>query len=261
MNEPENPSSASQPAANPQEAEIARSRTSPFRIIFSLLTVGVLVALTWYLLQQQAYRRQATSESVLVENKVIAIKDTSRKKILTVTVPPQLDAEVLPAVFESIAGLAWINSLSVMGPNVTDELALHLGNLSSLRSLKIANSQMTDEGISQLTGLSNLESLILRGSPITKACLPMIAGMSKVKTLDLSETAIDGELEPLSRLSDLEWLLLNKVEIKDESIVAIAGCQNLSRLSIVEAVIDEESIAQLKKSRPDINVERKIAQP
>ena len=247
--------------ANPQTNQSSSTRKnsragSLFRVIAALLLLGALAFGGWYMMQQAAFDRQQASEKILKECGVIAIKDSSRKKILTVTVPPQLGADKLPSVFESIGGLAWVNSLSVMGPNVTDDLASHLAKCGSLRSLKMANTQLTDKGVSHLADLPNVESLILRGSPITKDCLPGISGMSSVKVLDLSETKIDGGLADLSKLSNLEWLLLNEVEIKDESFASIADCSKLSRLSIIKSVIDENSITDLKEKRPDINVEQ-----
>ena len=251
-----------QPESNePTEVAPARkSGGSAVKLLLPILLLAAAAAGGWYFLQQQGIAAQNKSEGILKSLGVITIKDSSRKYVKTVTVPPSIDSQKISEVFSAIGSMKWIESLDAKGPSIGDAQMDDVAKLPRLSSLNLAETKVTDAGISKLTNLPSLESLTLRQTEITEAALEPISKFPMLRVLNISETEVHGKLETLNSLSSLSWLLLSELSIDDASVAELANNGSLSRLTIQGLQCDAASLQELKTARPDITIEEKTGQ-
>ncbi len=75
-------------------------------------------------------------------------------------------------------------------PQLTNELAIHVGRLTSLEHLFLSRTQLTDEGLAHLQGLTRLQRLYLDETDVTDEGLPALYGMHSLRKLSLSGTHV-----------------------------------------------------------------------
>jgi Leucine-rich repeat (LRR) protein len=188
-----------------------------------------------------------------------------------------------------VKNLPHLKRLNLRGTKMTDSTLQLLNRLTSLESLDIAFAQGTDSGIGQLA-LPNLKELALGGNKLTDAGLQCLRQMPALTSLDLSgeqrtdsglwsvsltESGLDaiatlknlrylrlnGEgvsargLEKLKALSRLERLDLQACpRVNDDVIPVLAALPALRMVDVTASKVTEKSIAELRKSRPQLQV-------
>lgn len=232
-------------------------KSSSLKLLLPLLGILAVVAGGTFYMRQQGISRQDANADLLKGLGVIAVRDSSRKYVETVTVPPTISDDKMSEVFEAVSKMNWVKSFTAVGSGVGDEEMAFLSGMKKLQSLSLAETSVTDKGVANIAGLTSIESLNLRGTGITEAALDSIANSSAIKVLDISETKVAGDLGKLNGLATLSWLLINDLKITDDSMKDLAGNPELSRLTMEGLEADEASIAELAKARPEVNLERK----
>ena len=83
-----------------------------------------------------------------------------------------------------------------------------------------------------------------------------VQSFSGLKLLNLQGSKItDAELAYLTQLPHLETLLLGETQITDRGLPTIAKIQSLKELSLEHADVTHVAVRELKRSRPDLNIE------
>src|SRR5215212_1561765 len=124
-------------------------------------------------------------------------------------------------------------------------------------SLNMAGKQATDEDLAQLKNLPKISQLNLANTAITDAGLSNIANLTNLTHLHLEKTAItDAGTAHLKNLTNLVYLNLYSTHITDASLQNFTGLKNLKRLYLWQTKVSEAGAANLKKSLPDLVINR-----
>ncbi len=251
------PSEPQHVAGQPAPVTAPAKKSSSLKLLLPLLGILAVVAGVTFYTKQQAISRQDANADLLKGLGVIAVRDSSRKYVETVSVPPTISDDKISEVFQAVSKMNWVKSFTASGAGVGDAEMEFVSGMKKLKSLSLAETGVTDAGVANIAGLTSIESLNLRGTAITEAALDSIAQSSAIKVLDISETRVSGDLGKLNGLATLSWLLINDLQINDDSMKDLAGNPALSRLTMEGLEADEASIAALAKARPEIGLERR----
>jgi hypothetical protein len=150
-------------------------------------------------------------------------------------------------------------SLSIIGMPELDDKALGclLQRQKSLIDLSLSGSGVTDTGLIEIGKLEQLECLCLHGTKITDRGLKSLARSQKLNLLDLSDTELsDAGLKEMKMLRHLGGLLIDGTKVTDLGIQEFAGIQTLLGLDVSHTKVTKTGIDLLKKSLPDLKVDR-----
>lgn len=139
-----------------------------------------------------------------------------------------------------------LRRLDIDGTSVTDLTPLK--NLKELRTLYLR--MLSVEDIGPLNSLGALEHLYLNGCTNVADFSPL-GEVSSLKHLGLGQTNIE-DLSPLSKMSSLTWLNIQNTKVYD--LDPICRIASLKHISLTQGLIGKESLAELRKRRPDIAV-------
>jgi hypothetical protein len=102
-----------------------------------------------------------------------------------------------------------LQTLTVEGPSITEQLAPKIAEAEALTSLAMRNTLINDEGIAQLGGLKALRVIDLRVSPlVTDAAMDTLAAMPSLRAVRLSGVNVTdagvAKLLSLPKLTELD---------------------------------------------------------
>jgi internalin A len=183
-----------------------------------------------------------------------------------------------------------LKRLNLRGTKVTDSTLQFLNGVTSLEALDIGFSQVTDSGLAQLNALSNLKELSIGGNKLTDAGLQALRQMPALTSLDLSGaqrtdsglwsvSLTESGLDTIATLKDLRHLRLNGVaisprgvqklkvlsklerldlqacvRINDDAVTPLESLPALRVLDVTAAGISEKGLAELRKSKPGLQL-------
>lgn len=186
-----------------------------------------------------------------------------------------------------------IGGLILENTSVTDAGLAQLAKFPALRNLEIRNDvswsasgsasgMITDAGMAHLKGLVRLQSLNVSYSSVTDAGLEALGELRELQSLYLGFSRVRGPgLEKLESLKRLSFLSLDGCKLDAEGLKVLAGATALRRLSVSHASLPlgalpllksipglveldltgcefgEADLADLKKSKPGLKVERR----
>lgn len=183
-----------------------------------------------------------------------------------------------PHVLEYLHGLTNLEYLSLNGPQITDEVLLHLARLhhlnrlnlgsarfsdggfstnvtgaglrhlktlKQLRDLRIATRRrVDDEGLSHLAGLTDLEWLYVEND-----CAPILEhrrpNQNRKPATILDSNITDQGLVHLKEMTKMEMLLLGNTDIRGPGLVHLAGMRNLKKLYLHGSPVTDAGVAHL----------------
>lgn len=165
-----------------------------------------------------------------------------------------------------------LQSLTVEGPSISDQLAPRIAEQASLTSLAMRNTLISDKGIEQFPALKLLKIIDLRLSPLlTDRSAVVLATMPSLRAVRVSGVNFTDEgvkhLLGLPQLTELDLRNCRKVTkdgiaatadkkslrvlkigggtINDEILAVVAGMGNLTSLSLDNCDISDQGVEQL----------------
>jgi Leucine-rich repeat (LRR) protein len=174
-----------------------------------------------------------------------------------------------------LAGLPWLNELSIHKARIGDEGLRYVSFAKQLRSLDLSGSDVSDKGLAHLSELTQLEFLNmsnmknitgsgfihlgkfrkltylrLTGSGITDLGMSngiqSIKNMDNLKSLDFSQTNLgDDGLVRFKELPQLLKLSLAGTKISDRGIASLRTMNNLKEVDLEQTAITDEGCGQL----------------
>ena len=143
-----------------------------------------------------------------------------------------------------------LQTLTVEGPSITEQLAPKIAEAEALTSLAMRNTLINDEGIAQLGGLKALRVIDLRVSPlVTDAAMDTLAAMPELRAVRLSGVNVTdtgvAKLLSLPQLTELD--LRNCRGVTKAGIEQIGGKKSLRSLKIGGPKINDEVLELVAK--------------
>jgi hypothetical protein len=144
------------------------------------------------------------------------------------------------------------------GPLITDAGMAHLKGLTQLQSLNVSYTSVTDAGLDSIDDLPYLMSLYLGGTDVKGVGISRLKSLPKLALLDLHATPFGEEgLKALSGATDLQILTLQQVRLNPESLPLLKAIPRLREVDITGCGFLDEEVADLKKSKPGLKVQRR----
>jgi Leucine-rich repeat (LRR) protein len=167
-----------------------------------------------------------------------------------------------------------LQTLTVEGPSITEQLAPRIAEAQGLTTLAMRNTLINDSGIEQLSGLNALRIIDLRlSSLLTDAAMETLAAMPELRAVRLSGVNVTdagvARLLSLPNLTELDLRNCRKVtkagieqigekrslrvlkvggpEIDDEALELVAGMDHLTGLSLDNCDITDARVAKLDR--------------
>ena len=136
-------------------------------------------------------------------------------------------------------------------------LPIAANNDSLSVSLSTAGKAAGDAELALVKMLPKVEQLDLRNTSITSAGLANIAGLTTITNLHLEGTAVtDDGLAHIKNLNNLTYLNVYNTAVTDKGIGELGGLKNLKRLYLWQTKVTDAGVTGLKKSLPDLYVNR-----
>lgn len=99
-------------------------------------------------------------------------------------------AAIGSATLATFDELPELESISLNGCNIDDDMLLELADVSRLKMLNLSNTQVSGTGVKALRDLPRLTHLNLDGAPITEDGLAEIAKLDRLTVISLSNTGL-----------------------------------------------------------------------
>jgi len=132
-----------------------------------------------------------------------------------------------------LKGLTHLQSLSLVGTEVTDAGLAYVKELTGLTSLHLSHTKISDAGLEHLKGLEKLSQLSLDKTHVAGPGLVHLKGLASLRQLALSgEKFSDAGLQHLGALTGLEKLTLSGPQITDDGLQHLAALKNLQELNL-----------------------------
>lgn len=157
-------------------------------------------------------------------------------------------SNITDEVFDVVATFPDLQSLAVVGAQVTGSGWEVLAKLQNLRKLVIISTKtFTDEEMKYLAGLKKLEVLDLSSTKtLTDAGIESIKGLTALRDVDLDFTKVtDRSLELLSGNKGLEKLWLTSTPITDKGMKSLAKFQHLTHVDLQHTSITDDGLQHL----------------
>jgi hypothetical protein len=118
--------------------------------------------------------------------------------------------------------VTWVQFLD---SSSSDEILLHVGRLERVESLVLVGPQVTDRGLFNIERLKELRILGLFSTGVTDAGIARLTALPNLEHLEISHANVtDGALGSFRRLTSLRTLFVRKTKMTG------AGLQNLHRI-------------------------------
>ncbi|MBC8870646.1 MAG: hypothetical protein H8E44_14580 [Planctomycetes bacterium] len=182
---------------------------------------------------------------------------------------------VKDAWMEVILAFPKLASLTLEGPDITDQLVPRIAKQTPLTSLALRNTMIGDKGISQFTTLTSLKVIDLRlSSQVSDASMHTLAKLSDLRAVRLSGvtkltdagigtllalpqlTELDlrncrevtkSGIEALAKKDTLRTLKIGGPEVTDDVLAAVTGMEQLATLSLDNCDITDAGVAGLDR--------------
>jgi hypothetical protein len=163
-------------------------------------------------------------------------------------------------------------SLTVEGPDISDQLAPRIAEFEQLEFFASRNTLIGDQGIAQLAKLPSLKIIDLRVSPmVTDAAMETLATMPSLRAVRVSDVNISDQgieslmalpqlteldirncravtkqgIQRLAEKGSLRNLKLGGPKIGDDVLEVVATMENLTSLSLENCSITDAGVAKL----------------
>ena len=115
-----------------------------------------------------------------------------------------------------------LDSLTLLGNDLTDAEVGALSGLTGLRWLEITSSGVGDAGLAALKGLSGLRELHLYGLNLTDEGLRVLENLTHLEVLEIAQSGIGNSgLVHLKKLTNLRRLLISGTKISPEGLTVL----------------------------------------
>ena len=141
--------------------------------------------------------------------------------------------ETIVSIPASLKGCRQLSSLSVAGPNVTDESLMGIDALIELKRLSVENAPVSDKPFVELNRLSQLQSVYFSDISVTDLTLAQLARLSQLQHLELCRSRLitNAGLAHMRGKSSLVVLRIVGIPgITDDSADTLGSLTNLKRL-------------------------------
>jgi Leucine Rich repeat len=155
--------------------------------------------------------------------------------VIGVDFRPMADADPkkIAALVKELSTIPDLESILLLGMNVTDEVADAIPTTPKLKSIQFFNTAITDKGIAKLSRLPNLEVFNFTGMGLT-----------------------DEGMKALGKMKTLHTIEIVDAKITDAGVLALSGLPNLRMLTIQNAAASQRSVDQLQERLPRIEGRR-----
>lgn len=140
------------------------------------------------------------------------------------------DLKKVAAVVKELATLPDLETVLLLGQDVTDAAADALPASAKLVSIQFFNTTITDQGIAKLTRFKNLQQFKFTGMGLT-----------------------DEGMKALAKIKTLQTIVITDAKVTDKGVLALASLRNLRRLTIENTLATEQSIESLRESLPRLS--------
>ena len=162
---------------------------------------------------------------------------------IRIAIARQLDKPADDLNGEDLRG---IETLSLMGTEVTDADLRALASLENLQHLDLDGTGVGDEGASALAALDNLRSLDLRNTQVGNDGANALATLNNLTELDLRNTQVgDDGAKALAALNNLTTLYLSNTQVGDDGANALAAMNNLTSLNLDNTQVGDDGAKAL----------------
>jgi hypothetical protein len=110
--------------------------------------------------------------------------------VIFVQIVTTADDPVGQRALVSLSALGGVETLNLVGPEVTDATLEDLRPLKQVKSLMIQNCRVTNAGMSHLAALPQLETLYINGVPIRDDCVVFLSRLAGLRNLSLFRTEV-----------------------------------------------------------------------
>ena len=152
----------------------------------------------------------------------------------------------------SLKGNRKLTSLSLAGPNVTDESLIGIDTLSELKHLTVWSSPVSDKSFIELNRLAQLQSVHFRDTNVSDPTLAQLARLPQLQSLVLSRSKLitNAGLAHLRGKSSLIGLRIDGLpEITDDSADTLGSLINLKELWLQGTQIGPRMSQQLAEMK------------
>jgi hypothetical protein len=140
------------------------------------------------------------------------------------------DPKKVAAVVKELATLPDLETVLLLGQDVTDAAADALPTSARLVSIQFFNTSITDQGIAKLTRFKNLQQFKFTGMGLT-----------------------DDGMKTLAKIKTLQTIVITDAKVTDEGVLALRSLRNLRRLTIENTLATEQSIERLREQLPRLS--------
>ena len=140
------------------------------------------------------------------------------------------DPKKVAAVVKELATLPDLETVLLLGQDVTDAAADALPTSAKLARIQFFNTSITDQGIAKLTRFKNLQQFKFTGMGLTDEGMKALAKVKSLRTIAITDAKVtDKGVLALSSLRNLRWLTIENTQATEQSIESLR--EQLPRLS------------------------------
>jgi Leucine-rich repeat (LRR) protein len=155
------------------------------------------------------------------------------------------DLDLTDAFVDALARLQRLQTLSLIGTNLTDQGLKRLAGMTQLRELSFAG-HVTDTGLKALAAFQQLRTLDLADSGISDAGLKELGALRQLEVLRLNRTKVTGSgFRSLASLPALRELRLGGCALTDAGLKELAGVTQLQSLGLANTRITDAGMKHL----------------
>lgn len=167
----------------------------------------------------------------------------------------QTDQALPPELLAEIGSLRGLESLWLLGSQITDDDLEKLKPMTHLTGLYIGYCPVTDKGVEHLNGLTNLKWLFLSKTQVGDEGLKTVSRLTKLKSVSLMDTDFsDAGMENLKGLAGLEILNVEGTDVSDDGLKHFMGMTSLKRLDLGKTLVTPEGKAMIQNALPSCSV-------
>jgi hypothetical protein len=158
--------------------------------------------------------------------------DAKKNAIIGVDFRPTAgsDPKKVAAAVKELAMLPDLQTVLLLGQDVTDEAANAVPASAKLMSIQFFNTSITDKGIAGLARLKNLQTFKFTGMGLA-----------------------DEGMKTLAKIKTLQTIVITDAKVTDEGVLALRTLANLRRLTIENTAATEQSIQSLRQQLPRLS--------
>ncbi len=163
------------------------------------------------------------------------VKSLAAVANLRIAGPTKLTAKGL----ESLAGMRRLESLTLIGPTITDAFVAPLKALSNVTKVEIRDHALSDAGLAFLAGFKQLHQLTIHGNAARSPANSLSGtGFAYLKGLPIAilivenEPIADTSMEHVGTLKSLQALVLKSSRITDASLKALETNKELETVAL-----------------------------